>query len=136
MGSPPRMRGTRCNVPISLFADRITPAHAGNTLREKISFDQEEDHPRACGEHRKTRCLFCSFAGSPPRMRGTPSTFGCEHLPDGITPAHAGNTYRLSHSPSGLQDHPRACGEHMMSLSASITRIGSPPRMRGTRCWN
>jgi len=33
-GSPPRMRGTRGDIPEANRAERITPAHAGNTDEE------------------------------------------------------------------------------------------------------
>ena len=33
---------------------------------------------------------------------------------------------------AALQDHPRACGEHVYSHAWEGIRLGSPPRMRGT----
>ena len=72
------------------------------------------DYPRACGEHAAT-------SNGTPRRRG-------------ITPAHAGNTVSVSGRSGDLQDHPRACGEHSSCHPAkSPVKLGSPPRMRGTR---
>ena len=49
----------------------------------------------------------------------------------GITPAGAGKT----HMPSGLseifQDHPRRCGENIISQPFLQCKVGSPPQVRG-----
>ena len=50
----------------------------------------------------------------------------------GIIPAHAGNTDSVSSPMREAWDHPRACGEHLLMMSASCFRQGSSPRMRGT----
>ena len=65
-------------------------------------------------------------------MRGTLS--GISHLrpQPGIIPAYAGNTCRITGTPSDVRDHPRVCGEHYTYDSADITGMGSSPRMRGT----
>ena len=71
--------------------------------------------------------------GSPPRMRGklaVPSTY--TFVP-GITPAHAGKTYRKTCRFCINQDHPRACGENSMCSRHALYVPGSPPRMRGKR---
>ena len=91
-GSPPHMRVTpsACSPPGEY--QRITPAHAGNTM-----FD------RRLPLHRQ---------GSPPHMRGTPPVPIINITVIRITPAHAGNTFYLIDVISGIQDHPRTCGEH------------------------
>ena len=50
-GSPPRMRGKRVNSSHTSVSPRITPAHAGKTVRPCERQAAEQDHPRACGEN-------------------------------------------------------------------------------------
>ena len=72
-------------------------------------------------------------AGSSPRMRGTPRARPGQHMDRGIIPAYAGNT-SARHSPSEPRwDHPRVCGEHSTVTGVTRVRLGSSPRMRGTR---
>ena len=91
-GSPPPMRGTpRFPVPHKP-SDRITPAHAGNTNRQRCSVLPRQDHPRPCGEHFCAMAAELTYPGSPPPMRGTLGQWVKHPLPFRITPAHAGNT--------------------------------------------
>ena len=70
LGSPPRVRGKgRCHHPV-IFVDRITPACAGKSLRPDNNPSTSWDHPRACGEKRRTTIQRVRQEGSPPRMRG------------------------------------------------------------------
>ena len=92
--------------------------------------------------------------GSPPRVRGTPTKWGCTEATIGLTPAGAGNTspQRRAH-PRGCGEpkwpsapcrspppqvhetqraHPRGCGEHLGMAGSVNTSMGSPPRVRGT----
>ena len=76
--------------------------------------------------------LLSKRLGSSPRMRGTlchnHGGSGCQ----GIIPADAGNTKRLSVRLCLTEDHPRGCGEHTFITSARYMSRGSSPRMRGT----
>ncbi len=92
LGSPPRMRGTLDILVANIDRFRITPAHAGNTLRRPDFLCHKQDHPRACGEHDSVFIEDESDFGSPPRMRGTRSRRRCAAPFRRITPAHAGNT--------------------------------------------
>ena len=49
---------------------RITPAHAGKRIEQRIRDYVSEDHPRACGEKTNAMEKASSPLGSPPRMRG------------------------------------------------------------------
>ena len=109
----------------------ITPAHAGKTRRVLRRHPLRWDHPRACGENLNWIPSSCSILGSPPRMRGKQGVGGFRPRPAGITPAHAGKTNSQALSRSQHRDHPRACGENADSARASLSRSGSPPRMRG-----
>ena len=48
-----------------------------------------------------------------------------------ITPAHAGKRPANNCIISGIQDHPRACGEKKIRNEIDDIELGSPPRMRG-----
>ena len=154
LGSSPRMRGT---LPLRSFrvlpmgiipahagntavrkdeggAVRwIIPAHAGNTCLAPASPRLTRDHPRACGEHKKTMRLITLQEGSSPRMRGTLFPSSSQVVCFGIIPAHAGNTYFSLFWRVFCWDHPRACGEHDSTVSDRDLGRGSSPRMRGTR---
>ena len=64
-------------------------------------------------------------------MRGKASRMNSFNLLLGITPACAGKS--LLHSPLERQmwDHPRVCGEKLLTLYLSASKLGSPPRVRG-----
>ena len=70
--------------------------------------------------------------GSPPRVRGTVYDARVFHLDHGITPARAGNSQLPAPHGRCLRDHPRACGEQPSPGGFGPTRLGSPPRVRGT----
>ena len=71
-------------------------------------------------------------AGSPPHMRGTVGAFPFQYLLEGITPAHAGNSSECARQCSLSWDHPRTCGEQILSHLYHLSFVGSPPHMRGT----
>ena len=132
-GSPPRMRG-KLSRNFRFFAcRRITPAHAGKTLRLAMACAIRADHPRACGENRFSRHASSIAYGSPPRMRGKPRGEIRQTMQQRITPAHAGKTCRCHIQFRQSPDHPRACGENTKVETGSGSYSGSPPRMRGKR---
>ena len=89
------------------------------------------NHPRACGEKSLAVSRKLVSVGSPPRMRGKGDDRRIVLVRMGITPAHAGKSYRLLRAGRVEQDHPRACGEKTAHLQKTATETGSPPRMRG-----
>ena len=72
LGSPPQVRGKLCCRTQRLFAQRITPAGAGKTM--KISLQNP------------------TIAGSPPQVRGKPDGISKYGDYGRITPAGAGKT--------------------------------------------
>ena len=72
--------------------NRITPAHAGNTLYTLELVREMRDHPRTCGEYHCPKPNPRLKLGSPPHMRGIQADLCGERIDVGITPAHAGNT--------------------------------------------
>ena len=130
-GSPPRMRGKPSASVISFLLFRITPAHAGKTFVFSSWRQQQQDHPRACGENLGQLRFDTSILGSPPRMRGKPLEEVENCAETGITPAHAGKTNARYSRPCFRKDHPRACGENLSTRFLCCGSGGSPPRMRG-----
>ena len=91
-GSPPHLRGKPDILSKSHPLSGITPAPAGKTFRDSLSFSCCLYHPRTCGEN------FCRIAtksvglGSPPHLRGKPYQPEYFRLAARITPAPAGKT--------------------------------------------
>ena len=65
-------------------------------------------------------------------MRGTVITANHQLIYVRITPAHAGNRDKKEAIESGIEDHPRTCGEQAEVVSWFLFVAGSPPHMRGT----
>ena len=91
-GSPPPMRGKGFPYIITSTGSRITPAYAGKSLLHRNNQDQNEDHPRLCGEKATMRRFSCTLSGSPPPMRG--KVRETLHIINNyrITPAYAGKS--------------------------------------------
>ena len=92
--------------------DRIIPAHAGNTYRKPMKEIHLQDHPRSCGEYVHRACVAYHQSGSSPLMRGILCSTSFARVVFRIIPAHAGNTIKLNFECSGIEDHPRSCGEY------------------------
>ena len=115
-----------CKVP------GFIPAHAGNTQLRGFGLEGGRAHPRACGEHGDVVAGGEGGSGSSPRMRGTLDGVEVVEGGFGLIPAHAGNTGGRWSIRKIIRAHPRACGEHPLSLNLPLPRLGSSPRMRGT----
>ena len=135
-GSSPRLRGTRRAGRRSAGADGIIPALAGNTAVHIDFHGVFWDHPRACGEHWTGEGTQESIVGSSPRLRGTPIAATIPAPEKGIIPALAGNTGAGGVGGVAGWDHPRACGEHEMTLLENGVALGSSPRLRGTQQYD
>ena len=130
-GSPPRVRGTECQLRQNPIPHRITPACAGNSVWRDRYAVARQDHPRVCGEQISTGSAQYGAVGSPPRVRGTASPVVTVPMAMGITPACAGNrrgygfrAWKMRITPAcagnsallhpiclAPKDHPRVCGE-------------------------
>ena len=91
MGSPPLARGTGHALGLHIFAEGITPACAGNSLRLRLYLAHRWDHPRLRGEQNRHHREQQQFLGSPPLARGTAYVTNFAMSRTGITPACAGN---------------------------------------------
>ena len=132
-GSSPRMRGAPIGVSLCHFRDGIIPAYAGSTTPPLLPRLPQRDHPRVCGEHSEILDSVVAMLGSSPRMRGARECRCIKRRKCGIIPAYAGSTCSRCSRGAAPWDHPRVCGEHRMTLYASVTSTGSSPRMRGAR---
>ena len=125
------MRGEEITYSSYSQYTRITPAHAGRSLRFPNHKVRIRDHPRACGEKPQRPTSKPRLRGSPPRMRGEDDNQTLSQKTLRITPAHAGRRGYWTLSNSAEKDHPRACGEKPLYPTLFVRIIGSPPRMRG-----
>ena len=111
LGSPPPMRGKVIKKWDYLRTQRITPAYAGKRKEQLAKLDDEEDHPRLCGEKSLPEVHWSMMLGSPPPMRG--------------------KEREVRTAINHLMDHPRLCGEKAKAEHLHSHRTGSPPPMRG-----
>ena len=125
------MRGKAPFCRMSLHPGRITPAYAGKRWTASKKETSRWDHPRICGEKLKRLCQSDGAVGSPPHMRGKERQDGGKNEIHGITPAYAGKRARKRNTYPCNRDHPRICGEKIMSCERPLIRVGSPPHMRG-----
>ena len=137
-GSPPRVRGTEALPGTVVDGQRITPACAGNSYTGMRRGEMAGDHPRVCGEQSYPGFYLSPPQGSPPRVRGTGTVLAPGASIKRITPACAGNRSPATGMACASEDHPRVCGEQLISASYPREQAGSPPRVRGTesRFWN
>ena len=131
IGSPPRMRGKEASTEAKHTDHRITPAYAGKSVIFCVCFFFVWDHPRVCGEKVSLSASDSGLLGSPPRMRGKGTMPMLLDKCSRITPAYAGKRACTTMATTRHRDHPRVCGEKMMSLVFPLHPRGSPPRMRG-----
>ena len=128
------MRGSHGTTSGTASTGGIIPAHAGLTTLIGDEDIARRDHPRACGAHPAFSPATMRSTGSSPRMRGSHKQGTDITFDDGIIPAHAGLTQCFFVKPKKTWDHPRACGAHSEASASSDVRLGSSPRMRGSRC--
>ena len=133
-GSPPQVRGKHENPSKGATATRITPAGAGKTVPQVTEWEVSQDHPRRCGENRVFHEYILIGGGSPPQVRGKPTTFHTGLLCPRITPAGAGKTRDRTPPQTPPWDHPRRCGENMLLFGLCMHERGSPPQVRG-KLW-
>ena len=110
---------------------RITPAYAGKSLYSKGGRVVFWDHPRLCGEKFGKTSKACSLVGSPPPMRGKGNAWDWFFTGTRITPAYAGKSLPVQILRAAHRDHPRLCGEKLVTVSCHTSGRGSPPPMRG-----
>ncbi|RSX58176.1 hypothetical protein D2E24_0536 [Bifidobacterium samirii] len=132
-GSSPRAQGTL--PPWGMLGVRagIIPACAGNTPPASSTKTEIWDHPRVRREHQWGEGETPERKGSSPRAQGTPMGRGRDAGTQGIIPACAGNTRRVSRPRCRARDHPRVRREHPARTGRPTCTPGSSPRAQGTQ---
>ena len=131
MGSPLRVRGKVAQDRGHAVRAGITPARAGKSVYIDSISQPARDHPRLCGEKKKSIIGDVGFAGSPPPVRGKGFPRSPQAGQRRITPARAGKR-RPSHVYSQpFWDHPCLCREKICYEAPEDEKNGSPPPMRG-----
>ena len=131
LGSPPQVRGKRCQTLTVTATRRITPAGAGKTIKLRANEPSAQDHPRRCGENSFQAWLAANGLGSPPQVRGKHRLATAGLQSTRITPAGAGKTTIEHRGWECDKDHPRRCGENGMIAPELVFVVGSPPQVRG-----
>ena len=111
----------------------IIPAGAGLTVRDVFRDNLARDHPRGCGAHYHSKFWTCLCGGSSPRVRGSLEMTAEQKKEYGIIPAGAGLTGTLNQKGQFFGDHPRGCGAHIKHGRLRQAKLGSSPRVRGSR---
>ena len=127
----PRVCGENHGQPDEGIRGEGSPPRVRGKLRRGGLNGRCKDHPRVCGENRAKRKLRIRFLGSPPRVRGKLIYFREGQKQRGITPACAGKTSFVFLFRKSFKDHPRVCGENLLSPLPVLLSTGSPPRVRG-----
>ncbi len=112
-GSSPRVWGTLPEEPLYVVNNRFIPTGVGNTFTKVLQSLTKPVHPHGCGEH--VVCVVIVEA----RFR---------FIPTGV-----GNTASRSTRIKRHAVHPHGCGEHAGLRDINALRVGSSPRVWGTR---
>ena len=134
-GSPPRVREELFFIASAPLLFGITPACAGRTLIQCLTWGVYEDHPRVCGKNIPLINLRGPGQGSPPRVREEPVIKRQRDMYAGITPACAGRTKHVQQCGDRSGDHPRVCGKNHLKIFLQQCLLGSPPRVREERIF-
>ena len=132
-GSSPLTRG-KLPHPISVRLNcRLIPAHAGKTKPSTNASSSSPAHPRSRGENMGPSITWPCLRGSSPLTRGKRESGAPLARSEGLIPAHAGKTGRVTVARVPWAAHPRSRGENPYSASARIATRGSSPLTRGKR---
>ena len=132
-GSSPLARGLRHRRRPVHPDRRIIPARAGFTVPADNGENTPSDHPRSRGVYRYSAESMADPPGSSPLARGLLCTSSSADCTDGIIPARAGFTDRVSVAREPGRDHPRSRGVYIENTSADDIVFGSSPLARGLR---
>ena len=130
-GSSPRVWGQERYALVLPCVFRIIPTRMGTRQIEEIFPRSSKDHPHAYGD--KLSITWCSLAviGSSPRVWGQVIMESVKKTYTGIIPTRMGTSlppYGLCRS---FRDHPHAYGDKKTNTVASLTKLGSSPRVWG-----
>ena len=132
-GSSPLARGTLVKEVRDDGTFGLIPARSGNTRSVRSGRRTQGAHPRSHGEHGDSQQVTPLKAGSSPLARGTLLLNRLGISVQGLIPARAGNTIKVTGSGMDERAHPRSRGEHGGSECVELLIEGSSPLARGTR---
>ena len=132
-GSSPRGRGKQYPHEFPTHKVRLIPARAGKTVLWSARRRPHQAHPRAGGENPGTSSDIRQDHGSSPRGRGKHYPLTPEIAAEGLIPARAGKTWKLTPRRPSASAHPRAGGENAAPDGLVDPDAGSSPRGRGKR---
>ena len=131
IGSSPRVRGKLPIDLVTITADRIIPASAGQTSSSVAIPAPSPDHPRECGANAADLYNSRNARGSSPRVRGKLLRIAGVFPGGRIIPASAGQTLMSAVLVPNFTDHPRECGANSPGAAPVPSSTGSSPRVRG-----
>ena len=130
-GSSPLTRGKPAvGVGVGIV-EGLIPAHAGKTGPHTRRLATVRAHPRSRGENPDNAASTPGEVGSSPLTRGKRKEPWYATPADGLIPAHAGKTRRVSAVALATQAHPRSRGENVFKSGADQMKAGSSPLTRG-----
>ena len=135
LGEPPRARGRPTSRPQSSEPPGRTPACAGPTNLEGMTWQSTRENPRVRGADESRDWAGTRTRGEPPRARGRHIRRPAPDDPCGRTPACAGPTDQHGQGQAPHRENPRVRGADGGHLSIYAARDGEPPRARGRREW-
>ena len=125
------MRGNRRLGELSEPCQGPIPANAGEPTSAIIKRSHCGAYPRECGGTDYKGIMSGDNWGLSPRMRGNPCRHWSRARGSGPIPANAGEPVTTATPGAGPGAYPRECGGTSPSHSASYSRKGLSPRMRG-----
>ncbi len=132
-GSSPHARGAHRGRPLDAAVRGLIPARAGSTSTAGPTRVRTGAHPRTRGEHVRLGGGMAVIGGSSPHARGAHGADTGQVSPVGLIPARAGSTSAPHGTTRPLWAHPRTRGEHELSSTPAMSRMGSSPHARGAR---
>ncbi len=133
IGSSPPARGPRGLARLAAPVVRLIPACAGTTGQHPTGRRLPGAHPRLRGDHQTTKTCRSKNSGSSPPARGPQVSVSQVSSSQGLIPACAGTTERMSPSPAASWAHPRLRGDHSSDNCFLSSTRGSSPPARGPR---
>ena len=129
-GSPPRVRSRQDLRDRRRETLGITSACAEQTKEWYRAMTGPWDHLRVCGADTVRRGVRAWCRGSPPRVRSRHLSGGDGWACAGITSACAEQTKTGGTAITPNRDHLRVCGADKGAFAETLSRDGSPPRVR------
>ena len=132
-GLPPRVRGSPRLSSVPRGWARSTPTCAGKPAGADGGGRRQRVYPHVCGEASSRSWNISSMTGLPPRVRGSPAHGAVSGPCLRSTPTCAGKPLQQLVGAALLEVYPHVCGEASPAAVRSFSRVGLPPRVRGSR---